>query len=87
MKAKDTYYADAEGNVITDASKSVLHLTNKGQEILPHIAMKYEFVDGAPKGAKEAKMTAPTENKAVEKKSDIKVADNRPGANKVVVKK
>jgi hypothetical protein len=85
QKAAKTYYADAEGNVVTDSANAAFHLTNEGEEILPHIAKRYGFVDGKPKTA--AKSTAPTENKAVETKSDIKVADNRPGVNKTEVKK
>lgn len=90
QKAKQTFYADAEGNVTTDSANAALHLTNKGEDILPHIAAKYGFVDGdvpAKASKAEAKATAPAENKAVETKSDINVADNRPGANKVEVKK
>ena len=78
QKAKETFYADAEGNVTTDAEKSVLHLTDKGQPILPHIAAKYGFVDGDIKGkakaepvkeSVEVKKQEPTENKAVGPKS------------------
>lgn len=129
MKAKQSWYVDAEGKPTIDASKAAFHLAEKGQEILPHVANKWGFVDGdipskvikqsaeesaaAEKAAQkehraaekaaakgivdapdqlgvESKGAAPAENKsakAVDSKSDIDVADNRPGANKVAVKK
>jgi hypothetical protein len=127
QQAKQTWYADADGIPTTDSSKAAFHLTNKGEDILPHVALKYGFVDGdiAPKVIKQSaaeleeaqkeaekshraaeraaakgigdepdqlgvKGAKPAENKSakpVESKSDIDVADNRPGANKVTVKK
>lgn len=85
--ASKDWYVDADGNPTNDSSLATQHIASKGQEILPHIATKYGFVDGAPKAKNAPKAQAPAENKAVEKPSDIKVADNRPGANKVEVKK
>jgi len=95
QKAKQDWYADAEGNVSNDSSTASFHIAAKGQEILPHIAAKYGFVDGeVAKGRKaeaagqqsESKGQAPTENKAAESKADPKpvsmAADQKPAAKK-----
>lgn len=74
QKAKQTWYADAEGNPTTDASKAAQHIAEKGRPILPHIATKYGFVDGDISKKGEAKGQAPSENKAVESK-ESKTAD------------
>ena len=86
QKAKQTWYADADGNPTTDATKAAVHLTDKGSEVLPHVAAKYGFVDGdiptKSKTVAEAvekveekskvaeKSTAPTENKATRASTD-----------------
>ncbi len=91
QKAKQTWYADADGVPTTDSSKAAFHLTNKGQDILPHVARKYGFENGdiAPKVVKqsaadvaEAEKVAAKERAAAEKEAakGIGVAPDQLGA-------
>jgi hypothetical protein len=76
MKAKESWYLDAQGNPTTDVEKAASHIAEKGQDILPHIATKYGFENGtiAPKAIKQsaadaeaAEKEAAKERKAAEK--------------------
>lgn len=53
--ASKDWYVDADGNVTNDVSLATQHIAAKGQPILPHIAKKYGFKDGAvaPKAIKQ----------------------------------
>jgi len=66
--AKETWYADENGELTTDSSKAAFHITNKGEMIQPAMVRKYGFVEGKPPGKGEEKGGGPAEDKAVEPK-------------------
>jgi hypothetical protein len=72
--AKETWYADENGELTTDSAKAAFHITNKGELIQPAMVRKYGFVEGKPpskegkEGAAEEKGGGPAEDKAVEPK-------------------
>ena len=69
MKASKDWYVDANGNPTNNPADAAFHIATKGQEILPHVAAKYGFVDGdiPAKAIKQSAEDAEAAEKAAEK--------------------